>query len=66
MSSKLQKVLKILENEELRSWYAVEHGLTGDMLTEGNVKVYGRGGFGLLADQILRDGVELGLPLLDE
>jgi len=54
--TKFEKVIIALEaNEEIRDWYATEHGLTADMLTEQNVKVYGRGGFGDLADMILQE-----------
>lgn len=54
--TKMQAVVNVLAfNASIRDWYATEHNLRADMLTEESVHIYGTGGHGDLADQILAD-----------
>ena len=60
-TNKLDAVKMALKNEELRDWYATEHNLTADKFSTQNVNVYGTGGLGDIADQIISDAVNNGV-----
>lgn len=60
-TEKLNTVRDALDyNEDIRRWYAEQHGLIASMLTVESVVTYGTGGHGDLADQILSDVVNSG------
>lgn len=55
-TEKLNSVRDALDyNEDIRRWYAEQHGFIASMLTVESVVTYGTGGHGDLADQILSD-----------
>lgn len=65
--AKIDLVKKILAaNTEIAEWYDEQHNVTADDLTHQNVREYGVSGYGEIADQILRDGIDHGVITNDD
>lgn len=54
--TKLDAVTQVLAQfPEIAEWYATEHGVQADDLTEESVHLYGTGGHGDITDAILSE-----------